>query len=134
MQRFMSELAERRKAENRPHWTVRIGIHTGPLVAGVVGREKFAYDVWGDTVNTASRLESSGVAGKINISSAAYERVRDFFDCEYRGKVAAKNKGEIEMYFVGGIRPSLSDTADTPNEKFWMLYRELSRRAESIES
>lgn len=106
MQQFMSELAETKKAENRPCWRVRLGIHTGPLVAGVVGREKFAYDVWGDTVNTASRLESSGTAGRVNISRATYELVKLSFECEYRGQIPAKNKGEIGMYFVIGIRPS----------------------------
>lgn len=95
---------EQALATDRPYWQVRIGIHSGDLVAGVVGTEKFAYDVWGDTVNTASRLESSGVAGRVNISRATYELVKDAFVCEYRGQVAAKNKGEIDMYFVRGPR------------------------------
>ena len=79
---------------------MRIGIHTGPVVAGIVGIKKFAYDIWGDTVNIAARMESSGEAGKINISGATYELVKDKFKCSYRGKVQAKNKGEIDMYFV----------------------------------
>lgn len=78
----------------------RIGIHTGALVAGVVGEKKFAYDVWGDTVNIASRMESSGKVGKINVSKATYELIKNDFDCTYRGKIVAKNKGEIDMYFV----------------------------------
>ncbi|MBS1773201.1 MAG: response regulator [Bacteroidetes bacterium] len=78
----------------------RIGIHTGPVVAGVVGAKKFAYDIWGDTVNTAARLEESSVTGKINISSSTYELIKDHFICNYRGKISAKNKGEIDMYFV----------------------------------
>ena len=82
------------------NWELRIGIHTGPIVAGIVGIKKFAYDIWGDTVNTASRMESSGEAGKVNISGSTYELVKDKFNCTYRGKVQAKNKGEIEMYFV----------------------------------
>ena len=81
-------------------WELRIGIHTGPVTAGVVGDKKFAYDIWGDAVNTASRMESSGEPGKINISDATYEFIKSDFDCEYRGKVPAKNKGEIGMYFV----------------------------------
>ena len=105
IQNFMMELAERKKTLNRPCWQLRLGIHTGPLVAGVIGREKFAYDVWGDTVNTASRLESSGVAGRINISGATHEQVKAFFACEYRGKIPAKHKGEIDMYFVNGMKP-----------------------------
>ncbi|MFL6274405.1 MAG: adenylate/guanylate cyclase domain-containing protein [Blastocatellia bacterium] len=125
--RFMAKLRETRMATDRPYWQLRLGIHSGRLVAGVVGQQKFAYDVWGDTVNTASRLESSGVAGRVNISRATYERVKDFFDCEYRGAVAAKHKGEIEMYFVNRIRPELSrnEAGETPGEKFFELYERL---------
>jgi len=104
IEQLVSALRAKEMRRSRPYWQIRIGIHSGDLVAGVVGREKFSYDVWGDTVNTASRLESSGVAGRINISGATYELVKDFFECEFRGKVAAKNKGEIDMYFVKGIR------------------------------
>lgn len=81
-------------------WNLRIGIHTGAVTAGVVGDKKFAYDIWGDAVNTASRMESSGEAGKINISASTYEYIKSDFECEYRGKIPAKNKGEIGMYFV----------------------------------
>jgi adenylate cyclase len=104
IQQLIDGLRAQEMAANRPYWQVRIGVHTGDLVAGVIGREKFAYDVWGDTVNTASRLESSGEAGRVNISSATYELVKDDFDCEFRGRIAAKNKGEIDMYFVNGPR------------------------------
>ncbi len=118
---FMAAMREEKMAADKPYWQLRLGIHTGRLVAGVVGEQKFAYDVWGDTVNTASRLESSGVAGRVNISRATYEQVKDFFDCEYRGAVAAKNKGEIEMYFVNRIRPELSSdgAGQTPNDAFF---------------
>ena len=85
---------------NEPWFELRIGIHSGPVVAGIVGLKKFAYDIWGDTVNTASRMESSGETGKVNISGVTHELVRDHFICSFRGKVKAKNKGEIEMYFV----------------------------------
>ena len=81
-------------------WNLRIGIHSGPVTAGVVGDKKFSYDIWGDTVNTASRMESSGEAGKINISGTTYELIKEQFRCEFRGKIPAKNKGEIDMYFV----------------------------------
>jgi class 3 adenylate cyclase/Tfp pilus assembly protein PilF len=79
---------------------VRIGVHTGPVVAGIVGVKKFAYDIWGDTVNTASRMESSGEVGRVNISGSTYELVKDKFNCIHRGKITAKGKGEIDMYFV----------------------------------
>jgi len=131
IQRFMTELAEKKKTLNRPCWQLRLGIHTGPLVAGVIGREKFAYDVWGDTVNTASRLESSGVAGRINISGATYEHVKDFFHCEYRGKISAKHKGEIDMYFVNAIQPLLSQESGEPNQRFGELYNMLNGRSPS---
>ena len=79
---------------------VRIGIHSGPVVAGIVGVKKFAYDIWGDTVNVAARMESSGEEGKVNISETTYELIKDKFDCSYRGEITAKNKGEMRMYFV----------------------------------
>lgn len=126
IEQVVSRLREQEMAESRPYWQIRIGIHSGDLVAGVVGSEKFSYDVWGDTVNTASRLESSGVAGRINISGATYELVKHFFACEFRGKVAAKNKGEIDMYFVNGLRPELAIDSRTPNEGFYELYERLS--------
>jgi class 3 adenylate cyclase len=84
---------------------IRIGIHSGPVVAGIVGVKKFAYDIWGDTVNTASRMESGGEAGKINISEATYHLVKDHFNCVFRGKIHAKGKGEIEMYFIDETNP-----------------------------
>ncbi len=82
-------------------FAVRIGIHSGSVVAGIVGVKKFAYDIWGDTVNTAARMEQNSEAGKINISQTTYELVKDKFDCEYRGEVDAKGKGMMKMYYVG---------------------------------
>ncbi|MFY9608807.1 MAG: adenylate/guanylate cyclase domain-containing protein [Blastocatellia bacterium] len=131
IQRFMMAVAEKKKMLNKPCWQLRLGIHTGRLVAGVVGREKFAYDVWGDTVNTASRLESSGLAGRINISGATYELVKDLFVCEYRGKISAKHKGEIDMYFVNAIQPLLSQESGEPNQRFIERCNALNVRSSS---
>lgn len=107
---------------NSSVWDLRIGIHTGPVIAGVVGQKKLSYDIWGDTVNTASRMESSGEPGKINISGSTYEMVHDFFACEYRGKMPVKYKGNIDMHFVNGIRPELSVDSKglLPNDLFFI--------------
>lgn len=117
MQEYMKTL----KKKNTNIWDLRIGIHTGAVIAGVVGHKRISYDIWGDTVNTASRMESSGEAGKINISGQTYELVKEFFICEYRGKMPVKYKGDIDMYFVKGIRPELSVNLRTiPNKKFFI--------------
>ncbi len=124
IQRFMAQLRAEKSARGEPCWELRLGMHTGDLVAGVIGEKKFAYDVWGDTVNTASRLESSGAPGRVNISETLYERVKDLFECEYRGKVIAKNKGEIDMYFVLGLKPEYAEAdGRTPNARFQEIYR-----------
>jgi class 3 adenylate cyclase len=98
------EFMEKRKAElislGHMPFEIRIGIHTGPVVAGIVGVKKYAYDIWGDTVNLAARMEQNSEAGKINISENTYELVKDKFECTYRGKIEAKHKGMLNMYFV----------------------------------
>ena len=120
MQEYMAGL----KKDNSDIWDLRIGIHTGSVIAGVVGHKKLSYDIWGDTVNTASRMESSGEAGKVNISGQTYELIKDFFICEYRGKMPVKYKGEIDMYFVKSIRPELSvDMHIQPNKKFFTMLQ-----------
>jgi class 3 adenylate cyclase/predicted metal-dependent HD superfamily phosphohydrolase len=122
-------------------WQVRIGIHTGQVIAGVIGSKKYFYDIWGDSVNTASRMESSGKIGEINISYDSYLLIRDYFDCHYRGRIMAKNKGLLKMYFVKGIKAHLSDDPlrIQPNETFkamleTMRYEDLKERIFSIYS
>ena len=84
---------------------IRIGIHTGPVVAGVIGQRKFTYDLWGDAVNTASRMESHGAAGRIHVSRQVYERLKDRFVFEARGPIHIKGKGELETWFLVGRVP-----------------------------
>ncbi|HAF30568.1 MAG TPA: hypothetical protein DCG75_16115 [Bacteroidales bacterium] len=121
MQNFMKEL-KRQSTDNSSHiWDLRIGIDTGPVVAGVLGRSKISYDIWGGTVNTASRMEASGEPGKINITENTYMLIKDFFICQYRGKMPVKYKGEIDMYFVEGFMPHLSSDikGQIPNQEFF---------------
>ena len=100
MQEYMAKKNATRKEKGLDVWELRVGIHTGPIVAGVVGKRKYAYDIWGDTVNIASRMESNGEAGKVNISDSTYQRIKEHYQCLYRGKISAKNIGEVDMYFI----------------------------------
>jgi adenylate cyclase len=105
-------------------WKVRIGIHTGPVIAGVVGIKKFAFDIWGETVNFSSRMESSGAANRINLSTRTYSRVKDFFACEPRGQVTTKEGKSYEMFFANGILPKLiDDRTQSPPPAFVRRYR-----------
>ena len=130
---FMGWRRYEKMQKQQPFWEIRLGIHSGPLLAGVIGQKKFSYDIWGDTVNTAARLESCSLPGCINISKSTYELVKDFFDCDYRGKIAAKNKGNIDMYFVNGIKKNLAlyPLGILPNDEFNALYSEKYQRLHS---
>jgi PAS domain S-box-containing protein len=119
IQYYMNTLNDSKVLNNLPVWELRLGIHSGPVVAGVVGKKRFAYDIWGDTVNIASRMEQSGHVGWVNISGATYEYIKDFFDCDYRGKIETKNLGKIDMYFVNRIKPEYS------SDKFGILPNDL---------
>lgn len=116
----------RRQQGPSPSWSIRIGVHTGPVISGVVGIRKFAYDIWGESVNYASRMESSGYPNRINLSSSTYMKVKDFFACESRGKVPTKEGRDYEMYFATGILPSLMGS-ETP-VSFASRYRSYFHR------
>ncbi|MBN2613990.1 MAG: response regulator [Bacteroidales bacterium] len=127
IQNYMNRLNDSKVVNNLSVWELRVGIHTGPVVAGVVGRKKFAYDIWGETVNIASRMEQSGHVGMVNVSGDTYEYIKDFFLCDYRGKIEAKNIGKVDMYFVNRLKPefSMDDDGIVPNEHFINLVNRL---------
>jgi class 3 adenylate cyclase len=100
-----------RQAPGKPGWSIRIGLHTGPVISGIVGIRKLAFDIWGESVNFASRMESSGCPNEINLSAATFSRVKDFFVCEHRGRIATKEKREYDLYFAKGVQPSLMHDA-----------------------
>jgi class 3 adenylate cyclase/CRP-like cAMP-binding protein len=114
----------RRTADDPLVWQVRIGIHSGPVTAGVIGQSKFAYDVWGDTVNTASRLESASAAGQINMATGTFERIAHLFDGVDRGHLPVKGKGLVAMTFVTGLKPQFAtdELRRKPNQAFRELY------------
>ena len=106
-----------------PFWELRLGIHTGPVVAGVIGKKKFAYDVWVIPLTLPLEWNQAGEPGKINISGRTHELVKDFFDFEYRGKIEAKTKGRLICIFTINQETTLQmRTLRNPNDKFWKLY------------
>jgi len=122
------EMLETVKNMARPEalidWKIRVGLHTGPVIAGVVGIHKFAFDIWGDSVNFASRMESSGEANHLNISERTYSRVKDFFRCTPRGKIHTKDGRDVDMYFVEGVHEKLLDDRTTaPPPAFARRYK-----------
>jgi class 3 adenylate cyclase len=104
IQDFMTRVNSQRQKMRLQPWELRVGLHTGPVMAGVVGKKKFTYDIWGDAVNIAARMESSGEAGRIALSESTYHHVKDLFDCEPRDPVEAKNKGPMNSYFLNGAK------------------------------
>ena len=114
---------EHRVLPDGSRWQVRIGLHTGPVVAGVVGSRKFAFDVWGDTVNLGSRMESGGSPNHINVSAAVHQRIKDFFVMESRGRILTKEKKDLEMYSVLGVLPNLVTGDEVPPRAFAQRYR-----------
>src|SRR5215469_5621991 len=133
----MLRVSEQLAAEGPVAWQLRIGVHTGPVVAGVVGIHKFTFDIWGDAVNFSSRMEASGAPGRVNLSASTYARIKDFFSCEKRGEVKIKDGREVEMYFVNGITaglllsPKTADAAGNgtrPLKSFEQRYRNYFRK------
>jgi adenylate cyclase len=125
----MIHVSEEMAKDGPVAWQLRIGVHTGPVVAGVVGIHKFTFDIWGDAVNFSSRMEASGAPGRINLSPSTYARVKDFFACEKRGKVKIKDGREVEMYFVNGIASGLmAAKSGTPLQFFKQRYRTYFRK------
>ncbi len=120
IQEFMRTYSLEKQEKNEPVWEARVGIHTGEVIAGVIGKKKFAYDIWGDTVNTASRLQDACETKKVNVSGGTYEFIKDYFDCTYRGKIEVKNKGEIDMYYVNRLKEEYSEDKNgvMPNKEF----------------
>ena len=117
---YMARANQQREKLRLPRWELRIGLHTGPVMAGVVGRRKFTYDVWGDAVNVAARMEAAGEAGCINLSEATMHRVKSLFEFEDRGTLEVKSKGGLRMYYLRRIRPEFARDAEgrLPNDKF----------------
>ena len=126
IQKFVKESNREKQLKNQPKWEIRLGIHTGEVIAGVIGKTKMAYDIWGDAVNTASRMESSGEVNKINISGSTYMHIKKYFDCTYRGKIDVRNKGQIDMYFLNRLKKEYCTDNEgiVPNSPFKKILSE----------
>ncbi len=117
----LAKLNRQREKLRLPLWEVRIGINTGPLIAGVVGKQKFTYDVWGNTVNTAERIEAAAPPGRISIAESTWNHVKSRFETEQRGAVEVKHQRAVNMYSLNRIKPEFSADAAglMPNDRFW---------------
>ena len=120
----VSEVNDKRRKDGLDPWAMRVGLHSGPVMAGVVGETRFSYDIWGDTVNVAARLEQASDTNRINISEATHHRVKNFFDCTPRGEIEAKNKGMLSMYWLDRIKPQYSadDNGLEPNQQLLAIF------------
>ncbi len=128
IQNFMVGLNRQLEKMRLSPWELRTGIHTGSVMAGVVGKKKFTYDIWGDAVNVAALMESNSEAGRINLSESTAHRIGDLFDIEHRGSIEAKRKGRLEMYFLNRIKPELSldESGRIPDDQFKMIREKLN--------
>ncbi len=120
MQVTVARMKAQREKMRLPALELRIGIHTGPVMSGVVGRRKFTFDIWGDAVNTAALMEANGAAGRINVSETVAGHVKTLFELEPRGAIETKHRRRLEMFFLNRLKPDLSRDAEgrMPNEKF----------------
>jgi ligand-binding sensor domain-containing protein/class 3 adenylate cyclase/predicted metal-dependent HD superfamily phosphohydrolase len=123
IQEFMRKLKNEAIINNTDYWDLRLGINTGEVTAGVIGSQKFAYDIWGATVNQAQRMEMLGEPGKVTITGATFTHIEPYFECVFRGKVQSKSRGLIDMYTVERIKPELSENGEGiyPNERFHQI-------------
>ena len=129
IQNYMKRTNEKREKMRMPRWDMRIGIHSGPVIAGVVGERKFTYDIWGDAVNTAALLEQNGEPGRVNISATTYQQVNEMFDTVERGKITSGKKGDIPMYFLNRLKTEFSRDHEglQPNDTFLQKYERLMK-------
>lgn len=127
MQEIIKDMVDETRTSGGLEWRCRIGIHTGPVMAGVVGKKKYIYDIWGNTVNIAARMQQESQINRVNISGVTYNIVKDYFDCTFRGKIAMKNSEDADMYFVNRLKPEYSEDAFgiEPNEVFIKMLNSL---------
>jgi class 3 adenylate cyclase len=123
-------ISERNKTAS-VKWNMRLGMHSGSVIAGVVGKNKFTYDLWGNTVNLASRMETAGVEDKVNVSAATYELIREEFDGEYRGKIEVDGKGDVDMYLIHPKKASNEAASQKNGSKFQLDIENPDTEAEA---